>query len=315
MTPYFSVVIPVYNRAQSLAVAIRSVLDQSERNFEVIVVDDGSADDPERVVRAFHDPRIFFVHQDNRGGSAARNAGIDRASGRFIAFLDSDDIFFAHHLSAARRVLEGTKDLAAYAPIVVDRGQGRTFIKPPRALGNGEHMATYLLCERGFVPTITLVVPRPWARRVRYGETLPCSQDTDFAIRLFLAGCRFAMMPEPAAQWQDRADANRVSAGRKSARLQGWLEELRPRIPKRSYYGGRGWMIAKGIAQTRPFTAFRLYLVAVLRGCYRPKLAGIVFLQIFLRDSLYRRGADRMIAWYRGHVWSRGDRAAKPILR
>src|SRR5438876_870324 len=92
-TAFFSVVIPVYNRADVLDGALRSVLAQTEQDFEIIVVDDGSKDDPARVVGAFDDPRIRFHRQINRGGGAARNAGVDLAKGRFTAFLDSDDVY------------------------------------------------------------------------------------------------------------------------------------------------------------------------------------------------------------------------------
>jgi glycosyltransferase involved in cell wall biosynthesis len=315
MTPLFSVVIPVYNRARSLGIALRSVLQQTEQDFEIIVVDDGSNDQPEQIVEAAGDPRIRFVRQENRGGSAARNAGIDRARGRFVAFLDSDDRFLPHHLAAMRQLLETTEDSAGYAPIIVDRAEGRTFIKPPRPLGPEEHMADYLLCDRGFVPTVTLVVPLAWARRVRYDEALPFAQDTDFAIRLFLAGCRFAMAGDPGSVWNDGDDPKRVSAGRKNGRLLGWLENMRPRIPAGSYYGGRGWMIAKGVVQKRPMLALRFYLAAVLRGCYRPRLAAIVLLQIFASDRTYRKIADRVVTWRRGRIWSAGDYMGRQAAR
>ncbi|HEY2069876.1 MAG TPA: glycosyltransferase [Rhizomicrobium sp.] len=291
--PRFSVVIPVYNRAIPLRRAIDSVLAQSCQDFEIVVVDDGSVDDPESTVRVFSDPRIRFVRQENRGGGAARNAGIDAACGDYVAFLDSDDVFLPHHLAAMERLLAGTNDTVGYAPIVVDRGGGRRMIKPPRAIRPDEHMAEYLLCDRGFVPTITVVLPREIARNVRYDESLRFAQDTDFAIRLFLAGCKFAFAAKPGAVWDDQADPNRVSTGRKGARMVPWLETMRPRIPPRAYYGCRGWMIAKGSPM---LTAFRYYCAAVLRGCYAPKLAATIFLQIFLPDRLYRRIADGVIA-------------------
>ena len=100
------------------------------------------------------------MRQENQGGGAARNAAIDAARGRFIAPLDSDDVFLPHHLETMKALLENTTDTAGYARIVVDRGEGRTFLKPPRAIRPGEDMGEYLLCARGFVPTITLVVER-----------------------------------------------------------------------------------------------------------------------------------------------------------
>ena len=311
MNPYFSVVIPVFNRTQTLPAALQSVLAQSEQDFEVLVIDDGSSDDPAAVITGFADSRLQCVRQENRGAGAARNRGIDLARGRFIAFLDSDDRFLPHHLGGMRALLDGRENTAGYAPMIVERGRGVRFVKPPRALGQREHVASYLLCDRGFVPTITLVVPREWATQVRYGETMPFAQDTDFAIRLYLAGCRFEMAVEPGAVWDDSGKTGRVSSGRRSPRLKTWLDEFRPRIPARAYYGGRGWMVAKGVVQTNALRALWYYLVAVMRGCYRPRLALAVFLQIFAPDSFYRKFSDRMIARFGDRVWSRGDRAAR----
>src|ERR1700689_1476938 len=208
--PHFSVIIPVYNRAHALCAAIGSVLAQTCQDFEIVVVDDGSRDDPQSALKPFGDPRIRFIRQDNRGGGAARNAAIDAARGRFIAPLDSDDIFLPHHLERMKALLDGTTNPAGYARILVDRGEGRIFVKPPRAIREGEDMGEYLLCARGFVPTITVVVERELAKRVRYHENLRAAEDTDFAIRLALAGCRFVMAGEPGAVWKDIADPGRT---------------------------------------------------------------------------------------------------------
>jgi glycosyltransferase involved in cell wall biosynthesis len=296
MTPFFTVVIPVYNRATVLGDALRSVLAQTEQDFEIVVVDDGSTDHPERTVQEVGDPRIVLARQDNGGGGAARNTGIDMAQGRFIAFLDSDDEFLPHHLATMRKLLDGTFRVAGYARIVVDRGEGRAFLKPPRAICNGENMATYLLCDRGFVPTSTMVVERDMAKIVRFHENLAAAEDTDFAIRLTLAGVRFVMAEKPSVHWHDLGDPNRLSSGRRSATMLQWIEELRPQIPITAYYGCLGWAYAKYVATQDRFAALKLYLNAVLHGCYRPSLAVIVFLQIFLTDGAYRRLADTAIA-------------------
>jgi glycosyltransferase involved in cell wall biosynthesis len=306
--PTFTVVIPVYNRAEALRDAIASVLQQTWQDFEIVVVDDGSSDDPRSVVDSFRDRRIRFERQANAGGGAARNRGIDLAQGRLVAFLDSDDVFLPHHLASMRARLDGRRNHAGYARMLVERGGGRVFVKPPRAIQQREHMATYLLCDRGFVPTITLVVERALAATVRYDETLPFAQDTDFAIRLFLAGCRFSMASEPGAIWRDHVDPNRASAGRKGARLASWLETMRPSIPRRAYYGARGWLIAKGVARESLPRALRLYAEALLHGAYGPRLAAVIFLQIFLADSFYRRLADTAIGLFGNGVWSRRER-------
>jgi glycosyltransferase involved in cell wall biosynthesis len=96
--PTVSVVIPSYNRASLLKEAIDSVLGQDFDDFELIVIDDGSTDDTPGLLQSY--PNICVVRQDRRGVSAARNAGIRRASGRFLAFLDSDDLWLPGKLSA-----------------------------------------------------------------------------------------------------------------------------------------------------------------------------------------------------------------------
>lgn len=299
MTPFFSVVIPVYDRAGALGEALASVLAQTEQDFEIVVADDGSTDDPKAVIDRIADPRIRYVRQDNRGGGAARNLGIDHAAGSFFAFLDSDDVFLPGHLATARRLLEGTTNTASYARMIVDRGDGGQILKPPRAIRPGEDMAAYLLCDRGFVPTITTVVPAELARRVRYHENLREAEDTDFAVRLSLAGCRFVMADAAGAVWNDHYDPNRLSAGRSTARMEQWLESMRPQISRKGYLGGMGWVVAKGVAMKSPLRALALYLDALLHGCYSPGLAAIVLLQIFLPNSLYRAAADGAIRWLR----------------
>lgn len=110
--PLISVVIPTYNRAGQTIVAIESVLAQTYRHFEIIVVDDGSTDNTESVLRQFLQqkssewPRILMLSQANRGPSTARNVGMSRASGEYIAFLDSDDVWYAEKLERQVRAIQ-----------------------------------------------------------------------------------------------------------------------------------------------------------------------------------------------------------------
>ncbi len=100
-----SVVIPTYNRADLLPKAIQSALDQTFRDLELIIVDDGSTDRTEDVVRGYRDPRIRYVkHEQNRGLNPARNTGVRNARGEFVAFLDSDDEWMPDKLAAQLEV-------------------------------------------------------------------------------------------------------------------------------------------------------------------------------------------------------------------
>ncbi len=88
-----SIVIPLYNKAPYVERAVRSVLNQTFSDFELIVIDDGSEDGGDRIVEAIKDPRIRLIRQENAGPGDARNHGIELAQGQFIAFLDADDLW------------------------------------------------------------------------------------------------------------------------------------------------------------------------------------------------------------------------------
>jgi len=97
-SPYFSIIIPTFNRCNFLKNAIRSVLLQTKTDFELIIIDDGSTDSTATMIKTFEDKRLVYVHQQHQGVSSARNHGITLARAKFIAFLDSDDCFIPDKL-------------------------------------------------------------------------------------------------------------------------------------------------------------------------------------------------------------------------
>ncbi|CAN5779305.1 glycosyltransferase [soil metagenome] len=101
----FSVIIPVYNRENHIAKAIRSVLEQQHADFEIIVVDDGSTDKTASAVKQIADARVKYIFQKNRERAAARNTGVNHSTGNYITFLDSDDEFLPGHLQTAREFI------------------------------------------------------------------------------------------------------------------------------------------------------------------------------------------------------------------
>lgn len=110
-----SVIIPLYNKEQYIFFAIKSVLDQTHQDFEVIVVDDGSSDGGAAVVRAIDDPRVRLLQQKNGGVSRARNAGIAAARGDLICFLDADDWYAPGFLQAVSTMYRQYKDEHFYS--------------------------------------------------------------------------------------------------------------------------------------------------------------------------------------------------------
>ena len=96
--PIFSIILPTYDRAKLLARAVQSVVEQSFKDWELIVIDDGSSDNTKDVIAKFEDNRIKYFYQKNKGRSISRNNGIIHSDGDWICFLDSDDCYISTHL-------------------------------------------------------------------------------------------------------------------------------------------------------------------------------------------------------------------------
>ena len=112
--PLFSIIIPAYNVAPYIAATVESVLMQTERDFELLVIDDGSTDATPDILKEFHDSRMRIIRQENAGVSVARNRGIQEAQGKYVCFLDGDDLWSPIHLEAARIFFEKHPDISWY---------------------------------------------------------------------------------------------------------------------------------------------------------------------------------------------------------
>lgn len=112
--PEFSIVIPLYNKGKHVARALNSALSQTEQDFEIIVIDDGSTDDGAIVVEDLSDKRIRLIRQRNAGVSVARNKGIEASSSELIAFLDADDYWKPEYLKTIKRLHDYYPDAGWY---------------------------------------------------------------------------------------------------------------------------------------------------------------------------------------------------------
>ncbi|MBX2986124.1 MAG: glycosyltransferase family 2 protein [Bacteroidia bacterium] len=106
MNPFFSVIIATYNREKLLIRALRSLIAQTETDWEAVIVDDGSTDNTEQAVQAFLSPKIRYVKQPNQGDAIAKNNGAKLSHGSYITFLDSDDFYEPEHLKIRKEMLE-----------------------------------------------------------------------------------------------------------------------------------------------------------------------------------------------------------------
>lgn len=103
--PKFSVVISVFNKEQHIKKTLESVFDQTFQDFEVVVVNDGSTDESERIIKQFTDQRLRYFYQNNKGAAEGRNTAIKHANGTFIALLDGDDYWYPHYLEEQNRLI------------------------------------------------------------------------------------------------------------------------------------------------------------------------------------------------------------------
>ncbi|MCX6347922.1 MAG: glycosyltransferase family A protein [Candidatus Aureabacteria bacterium] len=142
----FSVLIPVYNREEYVRQAIESVLSQAFSDYELIVIDDGSTDRTLDVLRSYG-ARIKTIHQDNRGGLAARNVGSAQAEGEYLAFLDSDDLFLSGALATYDRVIRAFDSPAIILGSMTYFNQPRFVQRNP---GHGEN-AIEVLAYKDFL--------------------------------------------------------------------------------------------------------------------------------------------------------------------
>ncbi len=177
-----SVIIPVYNRGSELRRAIESVLNQTEQDFEIIVVDDRSEEDLRTVCDSFSDERIFFYRNEtHKNANAARNRGLAEARGEYIAMLDADDEYLPEHLlQRVKMILKLNCDGIFGSAYIYDGIEEK--VKHSRPLGKRESMADFLLTD-GFCPTPSHFYKADAARETGWDENLFRNQDYDFSIR------------------------------------------------------------------------------------------------------------------------------------
>lgn len=114
MSPFFSIVIPLYNKEKYISTTLNTVLNQSFQDFEIVIVNDGSTDQSVSVINTFTDKRIQLIHQQNQGVSVARNTAIKSSTGTYIATLDGDDLWKENHLEELKKCITLFKNAVLY---------------------------------------------------------------------------------------------------------------------------------------------------------------------------------------------------------
>jgi glycosyltransferase involved in cell wall biosynthesis len=191
------VIIPTFNRARMVCDAIDSVLAQTMREFEVIVVDDGSTDDTAAVIRSRYagEPRVRYFTKENGGTGRARDHGLGHARGEYVALLDDDDLWLPRHLESQVACLDAHADVDLVVCDARLEGAKRTGTifghRGYRLPDSVEAMAQ----SAWAVPT-TIVMRTDVARAVGFRSEFRQTEDTDFLWRFTLAGYRLRANPK-----------------------------------------------------------------------------------------------------------------------
>lgn len=201
MKPFFSAVIPTYNRAETLRWTIDSVLAQTFTNFEVLVMDDGSTDGTRKMVESFADSRIKYDWAPNSGGpSTPRNRGVDAATTEWICFLDADDLWSPNKLEQVARYIQANPgaDLICHHVVQTEEVSGKSTIA--RCGPFERDLYRVMLTEGNQVITSATTVRREFLDRhgLRF-NTSPdyvIVEDYDLWLRIALAGGKFCKIRE-----------------------------------------------------------------------------------------------------------------------
>ena len=183
--PFFTVVVPTFNRADRIGKTIESVLHQTLADFELIIVDDGSTDNTEAVVKGYPDARVNYFRKSNGERAAARNAGVRTSHGRYVTFLDSDDWLYPRHLALVREAIRELDEPAVYhqAYEVVDE-RGRFLSRD--YLGNRD-INKLLFTKGNILSCMGVFVRRDVAENNPFNETLALTGVEDWELWVRLA--------------------------------------------------------------------------------------------------------------------------------
>lgn len=204
MAPLVSVVIPAYNAQATLAETVRSLLAQSLTDWRAMIVDDGSTDSTPAIAQdfAWRDPRIAYHRQPNRGLSGARNAGLERATGAYVHFLDADDWLAPLGLERLVQAAEWSGRGAACGSWSLHGADARPLgltISPPDQVVGLEHFA-----ETNALAPHAHVVRRDLLDGLRFDESLRVVEDYDLWLRLASRGVRWSAVEETVAGYRVR---------------------------------------------------------------------------------------------------------------
>ncbi|WP_306214677.1 glycosyltransferase family 2 protein [Actinoplanes sp. RD1] len=264
--PEVSVVIPTRNRPELLTRAVRSVLAQTIKALEIVVVVDGPDESTAKALAEIGDPRVRAVSLPEKGGAPnARNQGIAAARAPWTAMLDDDDEWLPGKLAIQ---LGMAKQSAAEVPIVATRLLNRTpraeFVMPRRLPAEGEHLSEYFTVRKGlfhgegFIQTSTIMAPTELWRQVPFRVGLRRQQELDWTLRAIkVPGTALVMSDNALVIWHQDEDRERISLEMPWEEQLAWLRESRDLFTPRAYAAFILSVLSSMAATSRDTRVFR----------------------------------------------------------
>lgn len=223
LNPFFSVVIPLYNKAHFIEASVKSVLQQDFENFELIIVDDGSTDDSLAKVNQIKDPRIQLIQQKNKGAAAARNYGVEFAKSNWIAFLDADDVWKKNHLSELHKALQQFPEEVVFTTrlSIVQENKKEILAIYNFPIGKKIKLLPYFenSVKSDLLNTSGILIQKVFFKKLGgFNETIYSGQDTDLFIRIGLQK-KVVFNPKSTFVYQEYSENNISKTPRFKERL------------------------------------------------------------------------------------------------
>jgi glycosyltransferase involved in cell wall biosynthesis len=288
--PLVSVIIPHFNRGERIAPTLASLNAQTLQDWELIVVDDASTVDPTPAIHACVPAATVLRQTVNRGPAAARNRGIDAARGRFVAFLDSDDLWepgkLAAQIAAIKAQSEPDRMFCVTRTKVVD-GMGRSRILPTRAVNSGERFDDFLFVSGEFAQSSGFLLSLRAAAAIRFHEDLRQYEDYLFFCAAGEAGMHYLLVEEPLVVWHNDDRSDRLSRTDDLVKADRFLAVAGPAVAKRARLAFETRFLASVRFKSQPLKTLSTTIKALANGAVGWRDIVLLAMKLVLPQATY----------------------------
>ncbi|MGG2024822.1 glycosyltransferase [Gottfriedia sp. S16(2024)] len=265
-----SVIIPTFNREKLINRTIESVLSQTYTNFEVIIVDDASTDNTEKVIKGFRDERIKYIRlEENSRGTKPRNIGILESKGELIALLDSDDVWLPNKLEKQIEFIKDDigNDFMCFTDVILKADNSKEVKSRNREIIEGEDILEYIILEDNSVQTSTYLLSASLAKKTLFGYDVKKHQDWDFCLKLQKQNTKFISLQEALSIYYVDKREGRIAINSKYQVSLQWLEKVKMYMSNKTYHA----FLAKYVANSIIIEGNRLQGFKIFAQAYAEK--------------------------------------------